>query len=110
MDCPNNRVWAENNVTQKAVYVHDRYQHIAVLVYTGEGIKARYPNQSFWNHFDRKFGIGSVLKSIDDDPLYGLKTPVFVFGFSKMRRGISFRSGQRVPTHFVLQLGQGHDE
>ncbi|KAL3764033.1 hypothetical protein ACHAW5_005513 [Stephanodiscus triporus] len=35
--------------------------------------------------------------------------PVIVFGFSKMRRGVSFRSSKRVPTHMVMALGRAHN-
>lgn len=35
--------------------------------------------------------------------------PIFVFGFSKMRRGISFRSDRRVPTHMTMMLSRGHN-
>jgi len=36
------------------------------------------------------------------------KWPIFVFGFAKMRRGISYRSSRLVPTHLVLHMGSGH--
>lgn len=42
------------------------------------------------------------------DGKYGLERPVFVFGFSKMQRGMSFRSSKRVPTHILLALGEGY--
>jgi hypothetical protein len=43
------------------------------------------------------------------DIKYGLEMPLFIFAFSKMRRGISYRSSKRVPTHIVILLGRGHN-
>ena len=37
--------------------------------------------------------IGEVIECIDE--IFGLDVPVFVFGYAKMRRGISFRSNRR---------------
>ena len=37
--------------------------------------------------------IGDVIECLDE--LFGLNIPVFIFGYLKMRRGISFRSGRR---------------
>jgi hypothetical protein len=50
--------------------------------------------------------IGEVLEKLDVE--YGLEWPIFVFGFSKMQRGMSFRSNQRVPSHILLSLGDGY--
>ena len=33
-------------------------------------------------------------------------TPIFVFGYSQLQRGISYRSSDRVPSHMVLQFGK----
>lgn len=43
--------------------------------------------------------VGDVIHYIDEN--FGLAMPVFIFGYTKMRRGISFRSNKRVPTHEV---------
>ena len=51
--------------------------------------------------------ISEVLEEIDAQ--YGLEKPVFIFGFIKMCRGISFRSAKRVPTHMAVSLGRGHN-
>ena len=37
--------------------------------------------------------IGGVIECMDE--LFGLEIPIFVFGYTKMRRGISFRSTHR---------------
>jgi hypothetical protein len=37
--------------------------------------------------------IGEVIESLD--VVFGLSVPIFIFGYTKMRRGISFRSSHR---------------
>lgn len=49
--------------------------------------------------------VSEVLQQLDNE--CGLDIPFFVFGFSKMRRCISYRSDARVPSHMVLNLGIG---
>jgi hypothetical protein len=45
----------------------------------------------------------TVLTEIDlDFP----NTPIYVFGYSQMQRGISYRSRRRVPSHMILQFGK----
>ena len=46
----------------------------------------------------------SVLESIDR---HYPKRPVFVFGYSQLVRGISYRSHRRVPSHFILLYKDG---
>jgi hypothetical protein len=50
---------------------------------------------------DRDFS--KILHGIDKD--YP-DTPIFVFGYSQLARGISYRSHKRVPSHMVLHLGK----
>jgi hypothetical protein len=110
LDCTNPRVTAVGNVKQKAQLVQDMYhaegKSIVVVIYVGKGLSRRCAGGGAWEEFDSKILLGEVLEAIDDE--FGLETPIFVFGFSKMRRGISFRSNGRVPTHFALILGMGH--
>lgn len=110
LDCTDNRVNTVGNVYEKATLVQDMYhaegKKIVVVVYVGRGLSRRCAGGGAWEEFDSKVLVGEVLESIDDE--FGLEMPVFVFGFSKMRRGISFRSNRRVPTHFVMILGMGH--
>lgn len=50
-------------------------------------------------HFKReldRYSISKVIKETDDDESYDLDLPIFIVGYSKMRRGISFRSKKRV--------------
>ena len=56
-------------------------------------------------HFKReldRYSISKVIKETDDDESYDLDLPIFIVGYSKMRRGISFRSKKRVPTHMLV--------
>jgi hypothetical protein len=110
LDCTDSRVTAGGNVYEKARLVQDMYhaegKEIVIVVYVGKGLSRRCAGGGAWEEFDSGVLVGEVLESIDDE--YGLDMPVFVFGFSKMRRGISFRSNRRVPTHFVMILGMGN--
>ena len=112
LDCSCPRVYAEHNVFQKAAAVQKLYERkrkkIIVIAIYGKGIQIKYPNQQ-WKCPSKELLIGDILNSIDDDEDYGLNIPIFIFGFSKMRRGISFRSDKRVPTHMVMSLGRGHN-
>ena len=45
-----------------------------------------------------------VLQNID---CYYPERPVFVFGYSQLVRGISYRSSRRVPSHFILLYKDG---
>lgn len=54
-------------------------------------------NTSLWDDETyRNALIGTVLNDIDNK--YGLDMPLAIFGYTKMCRGISFRSDKRVPT------------
>jgi hypothetical protein len=110
LDCTDSRVSAPGNVYMKAQLVQDMYhaegKKIVVVVYVGKGLSRRCAGGGAWEEFDSKVLVGEVLEAIDDE--FGLDMPVFVFGFSKMRRGISFRSNRRVPTHFVMILGMAN--
>jgi hypothetical protein len=85
---------------------HAEGKSIVVVIYVGKGLSRRCAGGGAWEAFDSKMLLGQVLEAIDDE--FGLETPMFVFGFSKMRRGISSRPNGRVPTHFALILGMGH--
>ena len=45
----------------------------------------------------------------DDTKNKGFSGPIFVFGYSLMRRSISYRGTYDVPTHILLQMGGGHN-
>lgn len=74
----------------------------------GRGAFYRLPGYSEWTKVDKSKRIGDVIAMIEDDmACEGPSLPVFVYGYSKMRRGISFRSSERVPTHLVMGWGDG---
>ena len=50
--------------------------------------------------------VGDLIQELDD--FCGIETPIFCFGFSKMQRGVSFRSDNRVPTHLIHSYGNGY--
>jgi hypothetical protein len=108
LDCSCPRVKAEHNVYDKANAVQQMYKHqgkdIIVVAVTGSRTQVKIPQHKEW---EPKCGlISKVIEDIDDE--FGLEMPIFIFGFSKMRRGVSFRSSKRVPTHFLVALGRGH--
>jgi len=113
LDCSCPRVDAPNNTTDKAEgvqrYYTDRGKDIVVVTIAGKGIKVRFSVGGEWLHQPKGHTIGMVLEAIDHDERGGLKTPVAVFGYTKMRRGISFRSSGRVPTHMLMNHGRGHN-
>lgn len=108
--CP--RVYTDKNVFQKAekvqAYYKRRKQNIVVIAFVGSGISVKLPNSNWEKEKWRLSLIGDVIKDIDEHEQYGLSMPIFIFGFSKMRRGISFRSNLRAPTHLVMMLSSGH--
>ena len=110
LECSCPRVNASNNITEKATAVQEIYKRkgidVTVITFSGRGISIKTPNKK-WDHERwEKSLIGDALKDIDEQ--YSLKMPVIIFAWTKMRRGISFRSADRVPTHMVLSLGRGH--
>ena len=110
LECSCPRVNASNNITEKATAVQEIYKRkgidVTVITFSGRGISIKTPNEE-WDHERwEKSLIGDALKDIDEQ--YSLKMPVIIYAYTKMRRGISFRSADRVPTHMVLSLGRGH--
>lgn len=98
--CP--RVYAVNNIRDKATAIQKLYKKrgkpLIVITFSGRGIAVKFPDKK-WDHETwRKSLIGQLLEHIDDDDTYGPYMPVFIFGYSKLCRGVSFRSSKRVPT------------
>ncbi|KAL7540610.1 hypothetical protein ACHAXR_010249 [Thalassiosira sp. AJA248-18] len=111
LDCSCPRVYARSNIKDKATAVQKLYQkrgkQTIVVTFSGKGIAVKVPNKA-WDHERwRKSLIGQLLEHIDEQ--YGLDIPVFIFGYTKMCRGVSFRSSNRVPTHMIMALGRGHN-
>lgn len=138
LDITNPRVNADNNVTQKATLVQ-RYvkkefgRDIAAVINIGEGLSFRLPGKD-WVKVGKKFVVKELLDSIesgksvlddgsedeggsfsdhiftiDSNGTTGFKGPIFLFGFSLMKRGMSCRSGTKVPTHVLMHQGNGHN-
>lgn len=102
----------DGNKFQKAARLQELYRDdgkkIIVIVYSGKGVSYRFPGQRVGFSCARKLKISNVIEKIDASAEFGLDTPIFVFGYSKMRRVISYRSSLRVPTHIIMHLGIGH--
>ena len=102
LGCSCSRVYAKNNIFDKADSVQELYAsrgiQIVVITFSGRGISVKEPGQE-WDHETWRNGLigKDVLESIDNK--HGLEMPVFIFGYTKMCRGVSFRSSRRVPTH-----------
>eukprot|EP00956_Cyclotella_meneghiniana_P017673 scaffold29026_cov29-Cyclotella_meneghiniana.AAC.1 len=58
-----------------------------------------------WQKWCNKL-IGDVIECMD--VVFGLNVPIFIFGYRKMRRCVSFRSNHRVPTHMAIMVGRGY--
>ena len=129
LDITNPRVYATNNVFVKAKMVQrcmkNKYSlDVPVLCVTGSHMRYCLSEQDSWEDSEGTT-VCETLTTIEYTALQGAKDedvtilsdgvttelfdgPIFVFGFAKMRRGISYRSPRRVTTHVVLQLGTGH--
>lgn len=109
ISCP--RVYVAGNLKDKADSIQELYRRqgvdIVVVTFSGRGISVKLPNEEWEDEKYRKSLIGTVLNEIDNK--YGLEMPIAIFGYTKMCRGISFRSDKRVPTHMLLSLGRGHN-
>lgn len=121
LDASSPRVYADNNIYQKAKTVQALYRkkEVALIAVTisGRGIHVRLPPgleaigkipdlpdstmADEWQFSSasselqkwRNNLIGDLLNCLD--AIFGLSVPIFVFGYTKMRRGISFRSDKR---------------
>eukprot|EP00957_Ditylum_brightwellii_P164165 12499343-Ditylum_brightwellii.AAC.1 len=112
LDCTDPRVSAPGNIYEKAALVQEMYsidgKEITVMAHSGKGISVKYPGNK-WEAKDKAVKVDQCIDEIDNNERWGLRTPLFIFAFSKMRRGISYRSTRRVPTHIAILLGQGHN-
>lgn len=100
------------NIFEQATYVQDfcfssGQRFIAVCV-NAEDISYRYPGQKFGHKCYGKPSICDFLNAIDKDKRFGLNIPVVIFGYNKLKRSISYRSDQRVPSHVIMypRMGQ----
>ena len=112
LDISSPRVRAAHNIFEKAVHVQEKFPNICVVAICGSGIEYQFPipvqkkhkENAGWKTAPKHVTIGELLQEIDTQ--IGLATPVFVFGYSRMQRGDSFRSDHRVPTHILVSLGK----
>ena len=106
------RVWAPGNLFEQGKGFRDFYKSqsidIVIIVYCGKGVCLLRPGEDGFEEQGNVM-INDSIEIIDNDPKYGVNTPIFVFAYTKMTRGISFRSDARVPTHLVFSLGMGHN-
>ena len=99
-------------IFDKAVLVQKLHPHAVVVVVSGSLIKwwtvqpRRDRQQDYHGTILRGKDrvVGNVIAKIDR---YYPDRPIFVFGYSQMVRGVSYRSRHRVPSHFVLMYKSG---
>lgn len=103
ISCP--RVRAAHNIFEKALEVQAKHPTVCVIAICGKGIDVHRPGADDWDTHPKHLTIGQVIQIVDNDPTVGLEVPIFIFGFSRMQRGDSFRSDRRVPTHTLVALG-----
>lgn len=102
-------VTAKGNNFERSVKIRKHlrdgiHRDVVFVVVTGQHIKVLKPDDEvFTDEFlVRDKEIGDVLKELDSKLA---DIPIFVLGYSKMERGMSFRSDGRVVTHMVVNLG-----
>ena len=107
----NNRVYAVNNVIDQATAIQDTFRDkgadFVAVVFTGRGTEIRLPGKARGRFLLKKLLTPSqTIEKIDD--LYGLDTPIVVFGYSRLCRSSSFRSTLRVPTAIMLNRSKNY--
>ncbi|KAL3904611.1 MAG: hypothetical protein SGPRY_011221 [Prymnesium sp.] len=118
LDATTASVTARANIQEKANALLTRHPSAVAIVVAGGFIMWRTSEpdlgregmlslpkrwQSWYPYEGRARNFSKILEDIDF--IYS-KRPIFVFGYSQMMRGISYRSSRRVPTHFVLLYGK----
>lgn len=100
LDCSCPHVNVQGNIKDKAASVQKLYKlkgvKVTVLTISGGGISVKFPREKWDNESWKKSLITQTLEYIDKT--FGLSMPVIIFGYTKMCRGVSFRSSKRVPT------------
>jgi len=112
LDATSPSVTARGNIYVKALHLLQQVPHAIAVVVAGSEIRwgthkprGDRPRDLWPGHPYRgkEKIVGAILEEIDR--LYR-RRPIFVFGYSQLARGISYRSRQRVPSHFILVLKQ----
>jgi hypothetical protein len=111
LDITNNSVNTANNIFQQADFVHSLHPQTCIVTRCGPsggdaGIHILYPGEHGWERImDRNKTASDVLEELDSDLRVGLDMPVAFIGFRMMKRGTSFVSTRRVPTHICTVMG-----
>jgi hypothetical protein len=104
LDVISPRVTAEGNNVVRSKKIQELFPHVCFVVVDGSNSRVLRPGHV---NFDepRKLTdvkIGDVLDELDKEmPL----APIFVLGYSKMERSISYRTSMRIPTHMSVNIG-----
>jgi len=114
LDATTSAVFAEGSIYNKADELLKQYPNAVAIVVSGGQIEWRTKQAVITNPEDaRPWGtrryrgkdkmFAPILENIDKR--YS-KRPIFVFGYSQLMRGLSYRSSRRVPSHYVLLYGK----
>ena len=104
LDVMSPRVLATANNFERSKIIQARFKHVCFVVVTGSEIRVLKPRKQDFGA-PRKLNsvkIGDVLTELDKEMP---RTPIFVLGYSKMERSISYRADARVPTHMAVSIG-----
>ncbi len=104
LDICNSRVTAEVNIYDRAEMIQRIFPDIRLIIFCVSGSAIdKYDGGIkclLKDHRD-KSKLSDYIKAHDKNP----NIPIIVIGYSQMIRGISYRSGERVPTHILNFMG-----
>eukprot|EP00037_Helgoeca_nana_P032988 m.416240 g.416240 ORF g.416240 m.416240 type:complete len:690 (+) comp29892_c0_seq1:131-2200(+) len=105
LDVISPRVWAAGNNRTRALLIQKRFPNVCFIVITGSEIMVLRPGDATFSSSQRlrDTEISDVLTKIDTE---NKGAPIFVLGYSKMERSMSYRSDQRLPTHMTVDIGK----
>jgi len=104
LDVMSPRVLAAANNFERSKLIQERFPNVCFVVVTGTDSFVLRPGHEDFEE-PRKLNevkVGAVLTELDKE--MG-NTPIFVLGYSKMERSISYRADGRVPTHMTVSIG-----
>ena len=115
LDATTSSVRAAGNIYEKANALLALHPHAVAVVVSGGQIEWRTNRPVASNPVDgRRWGarlykgkekMFQVILEREIEVRYP-KRPIFVFGYSQLMRGLSYRSSRRVPSHYVLLYGK----
>ena len=105
----NPRVYAEGNIFTQATCIQNKFcnqgRKFVALVVSGRGAYFRFPEFKHGRFIKKSLKtVSEIINEIDKK--VGLEVPIFIFGYSRLCRCVSFRSDLRVPTHMILARGK----